>query len=222
MRNKIKFTAVSISWTEGGIMHFDVKASVGSVIFIDWGDGRTTAHSFHNEREMVKFSHNYFPENYSNPPDGQAFDVEISANPDCRIIGFDLRPADMIAIDLDVSACPELEKLTYGCYFNDGSSNLDLSHNTALKYLNCSECNFTKLDLAANTALEYLDCSRNRLSHLSLTTNIALKELICENNNMEKIFIYYAPQLRKAAFEDGNNIDDETKMRMQELILGEG
>jgi len=37
LNSKIKFTAASIAWTEGGIM-FDVKASAGSAILIDWGE----------------------------------------------------------------------------------------------------------------------------------------------------------------------------------------
>jgi len=35
---------------------------------------------------------------------------------------------------------------------------------------------------------------------------------------MEKIFIYYAPQLREAEYEEGNNIDDDTRMRIQQII----
>jgi hypothetical protein len=60
MNNKINFTASSIAWTEGGIMHLSIKASTGSVIFIDWGDGRTTNHIFRDETNM-SFKHDYYP-----------------------------------------------------------------------------------------------------------------------------------------------------------------
>jgi len=52
----------------------------------------------------------------------------------------------------------------------------------------------------------------------SLLSNFALKYFECEYNKMEQLFICYAPQLREAAFEEGNNIDEATKIRMQELI----
>jgi hypothetical protein len=35
---------------------------------------------------------------------------------------------------------------------------------------------------------------------------------------MEKIFIYYAPQLRCAEFDEGNNIDDDTRSKIQQII----
>lgn len=55
---RIKFTASSIAWTEGGIMYMRIKASAGSDISIAWGDGHTTTHSFQNEDE-VNFKHDY-------------------------------------------------------------------------------------------------------------------------------------------------------------------
>jgi len=42
---KIKFTAVSIGWTEGGIMRLSVKANAGSDISVDWGDGRNNTNN---------------------------------------------------------------------------------------------------------------------------------------------------------------------------------
>jgi hypothetical protein len=67
-------------------------------------------------------------------------------------------------------------------------------------------------------ALEELICSRNHLSQLDLSGNFALKKLYCENNEMERIFIYYAPLLREARFEEGNKIDNETRMWIQDII----
>ena len=218
LNSKIKFTAESIAWSYGGIIYFDVKASAGSVILIDWGDGRTTKHLFQNETE-IKFKHNYFPNHITPPYDREKFFVEISGYADCRIIGFSLSSVDIRAFDLDVTNCPELEELTY-CWsdYRVNSHNLDLSCNTALKYLDCKENGLTSLNLANNTALEKLLCSRNRLSHLSLASNFVLKYLDCEYNEMKQLFICYAPQLTKAAFEEGNNIDEATKIQIRGLI----
>jgi len=211
---KIKFTAVSIGWTEGGVIHLSIRASAGSKISIGWGDGRTTTHSFHNEK-MVDFTHDYFPK-LNKPPDGIKFCVEISGNcPDCRIIGFSLG-CDMNANDLDLKNCTELEELSL-----DGETecrSFDISRNTALKYISIRVMGINSLDLSNNIALKELHCRSNRLKYLSLANNIALEYLNCEFNGMEKIFIYYAPHLRKAEFEEGNHIDDETRSRIQQIL----
>ena len=219
LSSKIKFTAVSIAWSYGGIMSFGVKASEGSAILIDWGNGLTTKHEFLSETE-IRFECNYFPQRIIPPFDEIKFHVEISGNDDCRIIGFCLCPIDMNAIDLDVTNCPELEELTYfGCHMNiKPLCSPDLSRNTALKYLNCGSNGFTSLNLSNNTDLEKLCCRDNRLSHILLLSNFALKRLDCEFNEMEQLFICYAPQLSEAAFEAGNNIDEATKIQIQELI----
>ena len=217
---KIKFTASTIAWTEGGRMSMNIKARAGSAVSIAWGDSKTTAHLFYNEAE-VSFRHDYYPK-YNSPPreyDGTMFHVEINSyHPDCLITGFYLAPVDMDAIDLDVTNCPELEKLTYCGYCQIKPRGLDLSRNSALKYLDCSDNEFTSLDLSNNTALEEVYCRRNRLKHLSLTNNYALKSLNCEYNEMEQIFLFYAPQLRDVEFVEGNNLDEATIIAIQELV----
>ena len=215
---KIKFYAVSIGWDYGGIMSFDIKASAESNISVSWGNGKNTTRLFYKESGMVHFENDYFPSKIS-PPDGEKFLVEISSDDiDCRIFGFNLMPVDMAAIDLDVSNCPELEKLSYSGYFSEEPMPLDLSHNTALKYLYCEQNEFTSLDLSHNTALEELNCRSNRLSYLNLANNIALKKLDCEFNNMKQLYIYYAPQLIEAKIEECNQIDEATIAQIQALI----
>jgi len=216
---KIKFTAYSIAWYEGGIMHLRIKASADSVISIDWGDGHVTNHPFYHSflNEIYKeFVHNYFPCQITPPMTGIPFRVEISSdNPDCRIIGFST-VGDMDEDNLDVSNCPELEELRFSPYNKE--ARLDLSRNVALKILECRNGSLTSLDLSSNIALEELYCEMNYLSHLSLMNNFALKKLHCQCNNMEKLFICYAPQLLEAEFELGNDIDEATKMQILELI----
>ena len=48
-----------------------------------------------------------------------------------------------------------------------------------------------------------------------------MKYFECEYNKMEQLFICYAPQLREAAFEEGNNVDDATKIQIRELIIND-
>jgi Leucine-rich repeat (LRR) protein len=83
-------------------------------------------------------------------------------------------------------------------------TSLNLSKNTALKYLNCSYNNIATLDLSQNTALiellcygnpqlttlnvskntalEKIYCFDNKLTTLDISKNVALKELNCSNN----------------------------------------
>ena len=54
---------------------------------------------------------------------------------------------------------------------------------TALESLSCGRYNgLTEIDVSKNTALKYLSCSENRITSLNLNNNRALETLYCENN----------------------------------------
>ena len=61
---------------------------------------------------------------------------------------------------------------------------LDLTQNTALEYLNCSYNDLTELNVSQNTALTYLDCLSNQLTELDVTHNTALTRLSCSSNQL--------------------------------------
>ena len=61
---------------------------------------------------------------------------------------------------------------------------LDVSKNTKLKVLNCSNNRLTALDISKNTALEGLNCSNNRLTALDVSKNTKLSSLQCNNNQL--------------------------------------
>ncbi len=69
----------------------------------------------------------------------------------------------------------------------DGLASLDLSKNTSLASLNCSENNLTSLDLTNNTLLTTVDCSKNRLTSLDISKNILLEKLYCQENQLKTI-----------------------------------
>ena len=79
---------------------------------------------------------------------------------------------------------PNLEKLD--CDQNNLSS-LDVSKNSALKYLYCEQDNLSSLDVSKNPALEYLKCEQNNLSSLDVSKNAALKYLNCEQNSLTSL-----------------------------------
>jgi hypothetical protein len=59
---------------------------------------------------------------------------------------------------------------------------LDVSKNTALKYLNCNYNNLTTLDLSKNVALIELRCDSNLLTILDLSSNVLLTNLSVGDN----------------------------------------
>ena len=66
-------------------------------------------------------------------------------------------------------------------------SSLDISKNTALKYLLCGSNQLTQLDVSKNSALEYLLCGSNQLTQLDVSKNTALKYLSCNNNQLTQL-----------------------------------
>ncbi len=72
-----------------------------------------------------------------------------------------------------------LEKM-YCCYMP--LSSLDVSQNTALKYLNCGDTQLSSLDVSKNTVLESLSCYSTPLSSLDVSKNTALTGMYCGHN----------------------------------------
>lgn len=80
--------------------------------------------------------------------------------------------------------------LTYlHCSDNEYLTTLDLSKNTALTDLICeNNKSLTTLDLSKNTALTYLECEENeQLATLDLSNNIDLTYLECEGNQLKEL-----------------------------------
>jgi len=61
---------------------------------------------------------------------------------------------------------------------------LDPSHNTQLKWLDCSYNQLSSLDVSHNTQLEQLYCDKNQLTSLDVSKNTQLKTLYCNGNNL--------------------------------------
>ena len=61
---------------------------------------------------------------------------------------------------------------------------LDPSHNTQLKWLDCSYNQLSSLDVSHNTQLEKLYCNKNQLTSLDVSKNTQLTTLYCNGNNL--------------------------------------
>jgi hypothetical protein len=83
---------------------------------------------------------------------------------------------------LDVSRNTRLTELN--CSNNARLSSLVLSGYTALTILNCSGCMLAELDLSRCTRLMELTCYHNDLARLDLSQNTSLRTLDVENNSL--------------------------------------
>lgn len=91
--------------------------------------------------------------------------------------------ADLAAVD--ISQCPNLGSLLLSS--NAEIEYLDLSHNYALRYLECPDCGLSSLSLEKNTELITLNCSRNKLTSLDLSNNKMLDDLECSDNLLSEL-----------------------------------
>ena len=99
---------------------------------------------------------------------------------------------NVVCLDIEDAYVSNLRELSYfknlqclGIYGEEELTSVDLSHNTALKYIEFCECyGLSSLNLSQNTALEWLFCDTNQLTALDVSNNTALKTFGCGNNQL--------------------------------------
>ena len=128
--------------------------------------------------------------------------LDLSHNPELTELNCSGNPL----VSFDVSHNSALVKLNCSC-INSLSLDLllngedpsplvlDLSHNPALRVLECSTNILKSLDLSHNPALRVLDCSCNELSSLDLSHNPALVKLNCCWNIFTSLDLSHNPAL---------------------------
>ena len=79
----------------------------------------------------------------------------------------------------------ELTEFSYSGDILYKLTSINLSKNTALKYLYLENNKLTTLDLSNNTALITVDCHGNQLTNLKLGDNTALTRLDCSYNKLQ-------------------------------------
>ncbi len=79
---------------------------------------------------------------------------------------------------------PNLKKLV--CYSNQ-LTELDVSKNTVLEYLDCANNQLTGLDVRQNAKLVNLYCNQNQLTELDVRQNTALVTLECGKNQLTEL-----------------------------------
>jgi len=102
---------------------------------------------------------------------------------------------------LDVSNNTALVELK--CAFNSLTT-LDVSQNTALTYLDCQANQLTSLDVSKNTLLTYLNFPGNQLTNINLNQNTDLEYLICGYNLLETLDVSQNLSLIEMACNNNN------------------
>ena len=125
--------------------------------------------------------------------DDPAYEVsanKIDANDDGEISIAEAE--NVVYLEIDRVGVSNLSELSYFTnleglmiYEEDNLTTIDLSRNTALKYIEFNECyGLSSLNLSQNTALEWLFCDENQLTALDVSNNIALMTLSCYGNQL--------------------------------------
>ena len=82
----------------------------------------------------------------------------------------------------------------FSCYGNQ-LTNIDLTQNTALIYLNCENNQLTSLDLSQNSALDILYCDNNQLTTLNLNGAVSLGAVRANYNQLTSLDLSTNTQL---------------------------
>ncbi len=89
----------------------------------------------------------------------------------------------------------------FDCSFNEAKiTGLDVSHNTALEKIFCSENQISTLDVSQNTKLNLLSCEVNKLNSLDISQNTKLRELYCSENQISALDVSQNPDLEAIHF----------------------
>ncbi|MBP5513160.1 MAG: hypothetical protein J6Y04_00035 [Bacteroidaceae bacterium] len=97
---------------------------------------------------------------------------------------------------------------TFSCEENQLTT-LNLSNNTALKYLDCYSNQLTLLNVSQCTLLTNLDCEDNQLLTLDVSSCTALSRLSCANNRLSSLIIPSEAPLTSISFYS-NQLDEQT------------
>lgn len=202
----IRMKIQALDWTMGEVGNVFIGLKGGECM-IDWGDGHTSVIQAHPREVYPQYVSHVYPSNCKSS--GDIFDVVISSTED-NIVFLNTGCIDMAILDLDISLCPELERLHLTGPVRKVNTNcnkslkelsihdayemiLDLTQNQDLEQLEIRGYDKERLDLSKCDKLWYLDCSSSRMKEIAISNNSVLKELIfwdhCPLNERSKRFI---------------------------------
>ena len=187
----IRMKIQALDWTMGEVGNFFVGLKRG-MCRIDWGDGHTSVIQAHPREVYPQYVSHVYPSNCKSS--GDIFDVVISSTED-NIVFLNTGCIDMAILDLDLSKCPELERLDLTrqvrildtrfnislrklLIYNAQGISLDLSSNQNLEELEIKGYDNPRLNISGCNKLWYLDCGNSRMREILVSNVSALKEII--------------------------------------------
>jgi hypothetical protein len=103
----IRMKIQALDWTMGEVGNVFIGLKGGECM-IDWGDGHTSVIQAHPREVYPQYVSHVYPSNCKSS--GDIFDVVIRSTED-NIVFLNTGCIDMAILDLDLSKCPELERL---------------------------------------------------------------------------------------------------------------
>ena len=142
----IRMKIQALDWTMGEVGNVFIGLKGGECM-IDWGDGHTSVIQAHPREVYPQFVSHVYPSNCKSS--GDIFDVVISSTED-NIVFLNTGCIDMAILELDISRCPELERL----HLTGPVRKINTSCNKSLKELSIHDAYEMILDLTQNQDLE--------------------------------------------------------------------
>ncbi|MDA9810024.1 choice-of-anchor J domain-containing protein, partial [Flavobacteriales bacterium] len=117
----------------------------------------------------------------------------------------------------DLTGIEDFTSLTNLICYDNQLTNLDVSQNIALKYLEVQNMQLTSLDVSHNTSLEKLHCFNNPINSLDVSQNTVLNNLRCYSNQLTSLDVRNGNNTNFTYFAATNNpnlncisVDDAT------------
>ena len=181
----------ALDWTMGEVANVFVGLKGGECM-IDWGDGHTSVFQAHPREVYPQYESHVYPSKCKTS--GDIFDVVITSTED-NIVFLNTGCIDMAILDLDLTQCPELERLdltrpvkSLDTRFNKSlkklsiqnayEMSLNLSQNQALEQIEIKGYDSRRLDISKCDRLWYLDCGSSKMQEIAVSNNSELKEVI--------------------------------------------
>ena len=106
----------------------------------------------------------------------------------------------------------------FSCVYND-LTEIDLSHNKKLEYLNCHHNQLKELDVSGLPLLKTFYCGHNELPSIDVSKNEQLEDFDCQDNHLDTLNVSQNKKLVKLSCGDNNltELDVSENKKLKEL-----
>ena len=182
MKKRARILANCWLTTTASSVSFDITATNGTTLTVDWGDN-TATEDFAMTGSIVNVSRNY----------GSAATRKVtmigSAVP--NITRLDIKSNSITSVD--VSSC--IRMTLFLCFANDLTA-IDVSKNILLEYFYFYSNDVTTIDISTNTELTNFHCGVNQLTSLDISNNTKISTIWFYGNSLTTVDVSNNTALR--------------------------